>query len=60
MPSGARRAAALWRAVAAFCMFLTGRRWCSLTLYRLCLVTFSCLFGPGESGDDTNSLTWPD
>lgn len=48
MPSGARWAAALWCAVAAFCVFLTGRRWCSLTLYRLCFVTFSCLFGPGN------------
>lgn len=40
MPSGARQAAALLCAVAAFCMFLSGRCWCRLTLY--CVVTF-CL-----------------
>lgn len=52
MPSGARQAAALWCAVAAFCMFRPGRCWCRLTLY--CFVTF--FVWTEESGDKKLNL----
>lgn len=60
MPSGARRAAALWCAVAAFCMFLTEQALVQFDALSFMFCYFLLFVWTGESGDDTKSLTWPD